>query len=90
MGRIKKNKKVIVFGYPWYSRHPNCYIFKQLDKKKVLSILNNSPSIMKNYNFLKQMKKYFFQSWVANHVTKSTEYKNLVINASNVFKTIFK
>ncbi|MAI75623.1 MAG: hypothetical protein CMM90_00340 [Rickettsiales bacterium] len=87
---LKKNKKVIVFGYPWYSRHPNCYIFKQLDKKKVLSILNNSPSIMKNYNFLKQMKKYFFQSWVADHVTKSTEYKNLVINASNVFKTIFK
>ena len=24
---LKKNKKVIVFGYPWYSRHPNCYAF---------------------------------------------------------------
>ncbi len=87
---LKKNKKVIVFGYPWYSRHPNCYIFNQLNKKKILSILNNSPGSMKNYNFLKQMKKYFFQSWIADHVTKSTEYKNLVINTSKVFKTIFR
>ena len=90
---LKKNKPAIVFGYPWYAKHPRCYIYKHINKKKINLIIkykNQKSTNKESYIFLKKMEKYFFISWIADHVTDKLEYKNLVEQASLVFKKILK